>query len=433
MFFIIKKYGVSFLKLLINMKTKLRIIIFNLFISCGMFIINGQNIVIKGDSIEILLNENFKESQVQWQVSYDNKKWTDISGEKKKVFRTQILTNCSFRASLKNGSCNFYSDSIPIEVFDIKLYDENGKPRISKDSEYIIIIPDIQNYIQYTENNKYLVQMIDWIMKMQRLNYKIKVILQEGDLTEHNIVSEWEKSKEIFSVLDGKIPVIYCTGNHDHGTNGFTYNNRNTFFSKYFNYSILNQYYIESYKSGSYENSFFRVPIKNRVLQIFSIEFAPNDSVLMWANKVEDKYNKDISFLLTHAYLYRENERYNYNKFGLTQSGTPYFYGIAKFDKVNDGEDIWNKFVSSNINIRAVFSGHVEYLPDYTEIMNSTNNYGFNVHQMVFNTQNIQNGGNGWIKILEFINDNTINVKTYSPVLNQWKTDYKNQYIIELN
>ena len=60
--------------------------------------------------------------------------------------------------------------------------------------------------------------------------------------------------------------------------------------------------------------------------------------------------------------------------------------------------------------------------------------YGNRVHEMLVDPQNMANGGNGWIRLLEFDPDgSTVHVKTYSPFLDQWDTSPDNFYDIRLS
>lgn len=74
------------------------------------------------------------------------------------------------------------------------------------------------------------------------------------------------------------------------------------------------------------------------------------------------------------------------------------------------------------------------------------NDLGKPVHQIIFDSQAMGgggrsgNGGDGWLRILEFLPDNkTVHVKTFSPLFgaspttheHAWKTDTRNQYTVE--
>ena len=61
-----------------------------------------------------------------------------------------------------------------------------------------------------------------------------------------------------------------------------------------------------------------------------------------------------------------------------------------------------------------------------------TDTFGENtIHTLLADYQSLANGGNGWLRILEFAPAaNEIRVKTYSPTLNQWETDANSQFTL---
>ena len=115
----------------------------------------------------------------------------------------------------------------------------------------------------------------------------------------------------------------------------------------------------------------------------------------------------------------------------------------------NPGEQIFQKLVYPAKNIRMVVCGHV-CKPDSWEAAVgfswAKNSSGKSVAQLVFNTQAIGggfsgNGGDGWLRLLEFMPDRkTVKATTFSPFFYgststnhmAWKTDARNQFSFEL-
>lgn len=314
--------------------------------------------------------------------------------------------------------------------------DDKGNTQLEKSSELIIFIPDIQYYTHFKQNNQVLRSMINRIIELNESGYKVKAVIQGGDITETNLPIEWETAKGIFNKLDAKnITYILTTGNHDYGDSGTT-NSRQTYFDDYFDFSSqssFRQCYLDKY----YENSLFEVMIHNRPLQLIALEFGPRQAVIEWANSVLDK--DKISLLVTHAYLFKNKERFDWKKFGKAQNDSPYRYaydstqfGGENID-VNDGQDVWDKLVNLHENIRFVVCGH-KIKPDYIGNLLSENTYKKDVLEMLFNTQNLPNGGNGWMQMLEFKKDGkTLGVKTYSSLYNKWNTDSIHQHTFFYN
>ena len=107
-----------------------------------------------------------------------------------------------------------------------------------------------------------------------------------------------------------------------------------------------------------------------------------------------------------------------------TVSGQPFLTS-------NDGEEIWEKLGRHHKNIQFILSGHV--LGGGTGHIVSFGENGNTVFQITSNYQNLPNGGNGFLRTMEFLPENKIQVKTYSPYLDIYKTDAKNQFVIDLN
>ena len=96
-----------------------------------------------------------------------------------------------------------------------------------------------------------------------------------------------------------------------------------------------------------------------------------------------------------------------------------------KIRPANWGKQIWEKLIQPLPNVDMVICGHTGKpgeFEDATAYVKSKNAAGNTVHQMMFNVQILGggwegNGGDGWVRILEFYPDGkTIHVKTYSPL-----------------
>ena len=105
--------------------------------------------------------------------------------------------------------------------------------------------------------------------------------------------------------------------------------------------------------------------------------------------------------------------------------------------------------VKTTPNIRMVVCGHVSYGDDWrgcVDFKTSKNDAGKTVYEMLFDPQAIGggfngNGGDGWIRLLEFSKDmKTIKVRTFSPLFAispstqhlAWHTAPFNQFTINI-
>ncbi|WP_449398601.1 metallophosphoesterase [Chryseobacterium wanjuense] len=104
-------------------------------------------------------------------------------------------------------------------------------PKLDNEKSWsIILIPDTQNYVKWNQNQPILDLMVRWIEdNVSTLN--IKMVCQVGDLVEHNNIlnqgydgdqsadDQWKSIQSILGRLNGKVPYVAATGNHDFSIN----------------------------------------------------------------------------------------------------------------------------------------------------------------------------------------------------------------------
>ncbi len=350
----------------------------------------------------------------------------------------------------------FYQESISQTEFQ--------KPALEdKDSWSMILVPDIQNYVKWNRNQPILDLMMRWIEdNIEPLN--IKMVICVGDLVEQNDLinpghdgdqsaeKQWQFSAQMFGRLDGKVPYVAATGNHDYSIDrlGNRTSRYNDFFpvdKNWLNKKLLVQNATNEQGIHTIENAAFELNAPNGQKYLFmTIEYAPRDTILSWAKNITqmDQYKNHRIVLTTHSYLTGKDMR---------TSGAPkwfvyepYFINnvVQKSKRINlpnanSGEQIWKKLVEPSENIELVLCGHIS--GEGYRIDDNIN--GKAVHQILFDSQSLGgghrngNGGDGWLRIFEFKPDNkTVKVKTYSPLFAispstqqfAWKNDSRNEY-----
>ncbi len=86
----------------------------------------------------------------------------------------------------------------------------------------------------------------------------------------------------------------------------------------------------------------------------------------------------------------------------------------------NTGEQVFQNFVFGNSSIFLVMNGH--FTGEFTQV--SYNRVGQPVVEMVADYQGLQNGGDGWLRIIDFnFPLNRLEFSTYSPTRNEFQTD----------
>jgi hypothetical protein len=309
---------------------------------------------------------------------------------------------------------------------------EFTKPTLTDpDAWSLVLIPDPQSYVKYERNHGVLHLMMSWIKENTKA-LNTQMVLCTGDLVEQNglittegrkanqnSTQQWTAVRNAFGLLDNHVPYILATGNHDYGYVSAEY--RSTQYDKYFapEQNVLNQAALREMgpslngESTSVNAVYEFTPVKSRKILVMVLEFGPREEVVEWAKHIVDlpKYENHEVILLTHVYLDRKSQH-------IIDQG-------YKMEDTNYGKALFEKLVQPSKNIRMVFSGHIGAPDDFDGHLGyreDKNAAGKTVYQMTFNAQAMGggwygNGGDGWLRYLEFSPDGkTVKVKTFSPL-----------------
>ena len=268
-----------------------------------------------------------------------------------------------------------------------------------------------------------------WILDNQE-SQKIQHVFGLGDITETwakndtQAAAEWGRAKEAIYQMNGKISYSLVRGNHDE--------------SKY-----MNQYFNEEVYKSQF-NGFYNDTINTfyKTLKIGSVDFlfigldyGASDDELAWAGSIVEAHPNHKVIVTTHGYLEQEGHRS-----GSDDPDHPCDASDVDSDaNYNNGEGIWEKFISKYENIFLVMSGH-----KFDEDVVCTQSYGVHgnvVTEMLIDFQDVDKqlvsskGENpaGIVTMLYMNEDCTeIEVVAYSTVRNQY---YKknNHYTIKVN
>ncbi|AXY76864.1 serine/threonine protein phosphatase [Paraflavitalea soli] len=343
------------------------------------------------------------------------------------------------------------------------------KPALEqKGSWTLVMVPDLQNYVKWGRNQPLVDLMMAWIVdNIDTLN--IKMVMGMGDLVENDgkitndydgdqtSKSQWDYVSKAFSKLDGKVPYIAATGNHDYSID--RQGNRTSQYSQFFTTerNHLNQKFLVQNTRNiqgqpTLENSAYEIKGLNGKDYLFmTVEDGPRDTVLAWAKNVAalPQYKNHRVILSTHEFLNAKDARTTgaidwiywepYNIDNMIQKSPR-----IKLPDANNGQQIWEKTVQPSSNIEMVLCGHISG-EGYRKDRNAA---GKTVHQILFDAQSMGgghrdgNGGDGWLRILEFSPDGkTVKVKTFSPLFGvspttrqfAWKKDARNEYTLKFD
>jgi len=312
---------------------------------------------------------------------------------------------------------------------------KSGPPPLPGDGSFTIaVLPDTQMYCQ--GNPAGFLAQTKWLVDNKQAR-KISAVLHLGDITNRNSPEQWEVARKAMNQLDGNIPYFLVPGNHDYSDGGRA-TDRSTLLDEYFPTDKFKK--LPSFGSvydkepGSMANSYHLFTAGGRKFLVIGLEFGPRADVVRWANEVATKHADHEAILITHAYTYSDDTRYNWGKYGTKQRWNPHSrsYPVAKNsgDDVMDGEELWRNLVSKHENFVLTLSGHV--LNDGLGRVTTQTPGGRDVHQLLVNFQMKPHGGDGWLRLMEFTPRGTVEVYDYSPILDQTNRGEQNRFTLNL-
>jgi hypothetical protein len=291
----------------------------------------------------------------------------------------------------------------------------------------LVALPDTQQTVD-NYPDVFGVQ-IAWIAaNTDRLN--IKYVVHEGDITNDSSDKQWAAADRAFRMLDDRVPYALAMGNHDYPGSGGTPEGRDTArFDTYFPPARQQAQpgFVGMLDPASGVNAAYRFTANGQDWLILVLEFGPRDHVLDWAASVLASHTTSITILVTHAYLFVDGTRFDHVA-GKDQYNNPHEYDYGQLGSVNDGQEIWDKLIVKNPNIRFVLCGHMHDQARLTSPRSSASP----VHQLLADYQNESLGGAGFLRLMTFAPDGSVDVKTYSPYLQELRDNPNDAFVLAL-
>jgi hypothetical protein len=315
-----------------------------------------------------------------------------------------------------------------------------GLPCLARaDTWRIVVLPDTQHYTNLDNDldmdgtSDYLFHFqnqIDWIVA-NKAALNIVFVSHTGDIVQRvhltNPPTEWLDADEMMSGLDGVVPYGAVAGNHDILNSGlFPFNYIIYFgparYSSYYWYGGSSPNELSHYQRFQVQGDYglYRFTHISAQWQLPGVVDDPTTS-LGWVQQVIDRDAPLRNILFsTHATIDTDNE-FGTETWGLDGENTP--------------EEIRHELLEPNsAAIDLVLSGHFHTPGDgagYLEVRRTP--------VLMADYQSFPEGGQGYLRIIEFIegggnlNLDRIQVRTYSPSLDQNLTDPENEFFIDRN
>jgi hypothetical protein len=265
------------------------------------------------------------------------------------------------------------------------------------------VLPDTQYY--HGKNSWIFENQTKWIVENKEV-LNIVFVTHLGDLVDdYESIDEWKNANSSMSILDEVIPYGVLPGNHDGLEDGSNLTN-------YYKYFPADRYIDQSWYGGAYQNTNsnnYQLFSAGKIdFLIFHIQYKPSDDVLAWASGVIDQHPSRRVIVSTHDFVQG--------------------YGFYSNSRSEIGKNMWEKLVKPHADqIFLVLSGHYEDEDRITSLENV-----YYVHQLLSDYQDRPNGGNGWLRIINFSTlTDEISIKTFSPSLNCYETDSNSQFFLD--
>jgi hypothetical protein len=316
-------------------------------------------------------------------------------------------------------------------------------PRARGEAFRIVAIPDTQEYARW--NNQLLTggdfdgrgifnRHVQWIAD-QRTASNTAFVTHLGDVWHNygNQPVEHTIANGAMSRLDGVLPYSVAIGNHDYdqvGTvNGFSGQISGTStFENYFGPDTA-RFSGKPWYGGSFRgvNSYQTFSAGGFDLLHLTLEVEPDDNVLNWAQGVIDAHPGRPTFFTIHEWLFPYDEE------GSDQAAWQEIRYRKAFP-ANDAETVFNQLMKENPQVFMVLAGHAFRGEHGENSRVDLNDAGLPVYSMLSDYQGRDNGGDGWLRLLDFDTDlNELSVQTYSTELGRFETDADSQFTLPLD
>ncbi|HEX6682010.1 MAG TPA: metallophosphoesterase [Candidatus Limnocylindrales bacterium] len=264
----------------------------------------------------------------------------------------------------------------------------------------LVMLPDTQ-YASEFWPEVFRAQM-QWVDNQQAAS-NIRYVLHVGDVVDNSDqVFQWNNSKSAMGLPTDDVPYIIGPGNHDlDSTTTRAATRYNTHYPRS-TFTALPSF-GGTFPAAQNDNTYHTFTAGGVDWLVVAMKYAPSDAEITWANQIVSAHPGHNAILVTHAY----------------QNGTT---------KDTNGNKLWTNLVSRHANFRFTFSGH--YVNAGVITQNGVN--GNTVHQIQADYQNsTQRDPNSYLRVMTYnATTDSLDIKTYSPFLNRFMTDARNQFVL---
>lgn len=298
----------------------------------------------------------------------------------------------------------------------------SGGTKEERNSFTVAVLPDTQLYSQFRPHI-YNAQT-QWIADNKE---GIDLVLHVGDIVNRVFdIKQWENADAAMRILDdAKVPYTVVTGNHDVDYkaysqdpqiyhDGLRENDGN--FLTYFPKKRFSSMPTYGGHSDNGFNQYHFIDMGSYKVLVLALDWMPSEDTMNWAKKVLRTYRKYPTIIVKHEFIKPRNLADRPREF------------VPRFSS-EQSQAQWEEF-SRYDQVFMVINGHHSG-SDHGIVRNRQ---GEDVYLSVVDFQNLKDGGEGWMRTLEFdIGQGTITGKTFSPFLADPETGEPSRMLDEWN
>ena len=289
-----------------------------------------------------------------------------------------------------------------------------------------IALPDTQNYTSLTSPTDLYAKQTQWILD-NKVTMNIKFVTHLGDVVNSpSVQSQWQRATDAMNLMNNKMPYGTCPGNHDLASGNTDYLIRfgpnPTHTSSVGRWIDPASHQTYSWYGGSSPrgySSYQIVTVNGRDFMFLHMDMDACDQDLAWAAGVLAAHPKTLTMVTTHNYLAESGGSGTYGS-GTGQRGYTAQANIGTWSDRPDTNrplDVFNAIVKPYNQVYMVICGH----NFATYNIQHTNDAGKSVAEVLVDWQSLPNGGNAFLRIMEFQPaQNRIQNTSYSPYLGRY-------------
>jgi hypothetical protein len=281
----------------------------------------------------------------------------------------------------------------------------------------LVLLPDTENYTAYSNGGKnaMFVAQTQWVVgnlaarNLAARNIaarNIAAVAHLGDITSSDSRTQYVRADSAMRLLEDPettgladgVPYVMIRGNSDGSSN----------FNDYWGVSRFagRGYYGGHYGSGN-DHSYILFSAAGRDFILVALSFDPSSAALEWAHGVLAAHPGRLGIVVSHSVLNPGNPA------SWTSEGYPIYSALRDLP-----------------NLLLLLCGHMNGEGRRRDV-----HAGVVVHSLLTDYQLYPGGGNGWLRILEFVPAaNKVRARTYSPWLDQWSAgpDSSSQFTLDV-